>query len=45
MAGISPSDDLHASGAYRRQAAGVLVRRAIDESDGGGAPCLSDEST
>ena len=29
MAGISPSDDLHASGAYRRQVAGVLVRRAL----------------
>jgi aerobic carbon-monoxide dehydrogenase medium subunit len=28
-AGISPSDDLHASGAYRRQVAGVLVRRAL----------------
>jgi aerobic carbon-monoxide dehydrogenase medium subunit len=29
VAGISPSDDLHASGAYRSQVAGVLVRRAL----------------
>jgi aerobic carbon-monoxide dehydrogenase medium subunit len=28
-AAIDPSDDLHASGAYRRRVAGVLVKRAI----------------
>ena len=27
--GLQPSDDLHASGAYRREVTGVLVRRAI----------------
>jgi carbon-monoxide dehydrogenase medium subunit len=29
MADIEPSDDLHASASYRRQVAGVLVKRAI----------------
>jgi carbon-monoxide dehydrogenase medium subunit len=29
MEGISPSDDLHVTGAYRRRVAGVLVRRAV----------------
>jgi carbon-monoxide dehydrogenase medium subunit len=28
-AGLSPSDDIHASGDYRRRVAGVLVRRAL----------------
>jgi carbon-monoxide dehydrogenase medium subunit len=32
IAGINPSDDLHASGAYRSQIAGVLVRRALTEA-------------
>jgi aerobic carbon-monoxide dehydrogenase medium subunit len=32
VAGLSPSDDLHASGAYRSQVAGVLVRRALTEA-------------
>jgi carbon-monoxide dehydrogenase medium subunit len=38
MREIDPSDDLHASAAYRRQVAGVLVRRAVaratEEADG-----------
>jgi carbon-monoxide dehydrogenase medium subunit len=32
MGEIDPLDDLHATGAYRRQAAGVLVRRAIEKA-------------
>ncbi len=28
--GMSPTDDFHAEGAYRRQVAGVLVRRSLD---------------
>lgn len=28
--GMSPPDDFHADGAYRKQVAGVLVRRALD---------------
>jgi len=32
MAEIDPPDDLHATGAYRRQAAGVLVRRAVEKA-------------
>jgi aerobic carbon-monoxide dehydrogenase medium subunit len=30
MSDLHPSDDLHASGEYRRKVAGVLVRRAIE---------------
>ena len=30
MESIDPSDDLHASGAYRRKVAGALVERALD---------------
>jgi len=29
MGEIEPGDDLHASGAYRRKVAGVLVERAV----------------
>jgi len=32
MAEINPLDDLHATGGYRRQTAGVLVRRAIEKA-------------
>lgn len=32
MAEVEPSDDLHASGSYRRRVTGVLVRRAIDRA-------------
>jgi CO/xanthine dehydrogenase FAD-binding subunit len=28
-AAIDPSDDIHASGAYRKQVAAVVVRRAL----------------
>jgi carbon-monoxide dehydrogenase medium subunit len=33
--GLNPSSDIHASGQYRRQVAGVLVRRAILRAAGG----------
>ena len=29
LAGLDPSDDIHASGAYRKQVAAVVVRRAL----------------
>jgi CO/xanthine dehydrogenase FAD-binding subunit len=29
---LDPVDDVHADGAYRRRAAAVLVRRAVEEA-------------
>jgi aerobic carbon-monoxide dehydrogenase medium subunit len=33
-AALDPTDDLHATGAYRRKVAGVLVRRAVERAVG-----------
>jgi carbon-monoxide dehydrogenase medium subunit len=33
-AGLNPSDDIHASGAYRKRVAGVLTRRTLGEALG-----------
>jgi carbon-monoxide dehydrogenase medium subunit len=30
--GLDPGDDVHASGAYRKQVAGVIVRRALTQA-------------